>query len=162
MTNLEPIEQRLHSLLISRGERLSVAESCTGGGIASRIVALAGSSQYFEGGVVAYSNASKSALLSVPVATIERYGAVSQEVALAMADGVRGAFAATYSVVTTGVAGPTGGSPEKPIGTVWFAISTPKRNFAWQSNCGSERAEVIANATTEALSRLFEELQSEK
>ncbi len=151
----QSIVEKIHSLLISRGETLAVAESCTGGGIASRIVALAGSSQYFEGGVVSYSNSSKENLLGVLFDDIERYGAVSEEVALQMAEGARRAFGATYGVATTGIAGPAGGSDYKPVGTVWFGISTPEGSFAKMVNCGSERAEVIERAVEYALSLLL-------
>ena len=113
----------LGQMLVESGKTLSLAESCTGGNIAHFITSNAGSSDYFKGGVVAYSNEIKNRLLEVPVETLESFGAVSQEVAEAMATGAQKALKTDYSVATTGIAGPDGGSDEKPVGTVWIAVS---------------------------------------
>ena len=107
--------------LLARRMALATAESCTGGMIAAACTDLAGSSQWFERGFVSYSNASKAELLAVPAALIEADGAVSESVARAMALGALQHSQAQVSLAVTGVAGPTGGSPEKPVGTVWFA-----------------------------------------
>ena len=112
-------------MLVESGATLALAESCTGGSIAQFITANAGSSAYFKGGVVAYSNEIKIQLLNVSSEVIETYGAVSQQVAEAMAFGARNVLNTDYSVATTGIAGPDGGSVEKPVGTVWIAVAGP-------------------------------------
>ncbi|MEJ3654513.1 competence/damage-inducible protein A [Actinomycetes bacterium KLBMP 9759] len=110
--------------LLAAGATVATGESCTGGMLASRLVDRAGSSDYVAGGVVAYSNEAKTALLDVPAEMIAEHGAVSPEVAMALADGARAKFGATVGVGITGVAGPTGGSPEKPVGHVCFCVTT--------------------------------------
>jgi len=110
-------------MLAESGRNLALAESCTGGTIAQFITSNAGSSRYFKGGVVAYSNEIKHKLLGVPMDIINHFGAVSQEVAEAMALGAIKSLEADYAVATTGIAGPDGGSDEKPVGTVWIAIA---------------------------------------
>ena len=112
-------------MLVKFCHTLAVAESCTGGNIAHSITSNAGSSEYFKGGVVAYSNEIKSKLLKVPSSMIETYGAVSQQVAESMAVGAQNALNADFSIATTGIAGPDGGSTDKPIGTVWIAVAGP-------------------------------------
>lgn len=119
----EVMEAVVGRLLRQRGATLAVAESCTGGLVASRLTDVSGSSDYFESGVVAYSLAAKQALLDVPRALLEQYGAVSLPVATAMAEGVRRRGGTTFGLATTGVAGPTGGTPEKPVGLVWVALA---------------------------------------
>ncbi len=111
--------------LLAGGSTLAVAESCTGGLAAQKIVSAAGASRYFLGGVTAYSNEAKVRLLGVAKETIEKHGAVSAETALAMARGARARFLAGWAVATTGVAGPDGGTPEKPVGTVWIGVVGP-------------------------------------
>jgi nicotinamide-nucleotide amidase len=115
----------LGRMLVNLGKTLALAESCTGGNIAHFITSNAGSSAYFKGGVVAYSNEIKNRLLGVPAEMLEKFGAVSQEVAEAMALGAQKALNADYAVATTGIAGPDGGSDEKPVGTVWIAVAGP-------------------------------------
>ena len=110
-------------MLVESGKKLALAESCTGGSIAQFITSNAGSSAYFKGGVVAYSNEIKHKLLGVPAEIINQFGAVSKEVAEAMALGAIKSLEADYAVATTGIAGPDGGSEEKPVGTVWIAIA---------------------------------------
>jgi nicotinamide-nucleotide amidase len=110
-------------MLVSSGKTMATAESCTGGSIAQLITSNPGSSAYFKGGVVAYSNEIKNKLLGVPDKIIEEYGAVSQEVAELMAVGARENLGTDYAVATTGIAGPDGGSDEKPVGTVWIAVA---------------------------------------
>ena len=112
-------------MLVKSLKTLSVAESCTGGNISHFITSNAGSSAYFKGGVVAYSNEIKNSLLEVPDDIIETYGAVSQKVAEAMALGALKALKSDYSIATTGIAGPDGGTDEKPVGTVWIAVAGP-------------------------------------
>ena len=115
----------VHDLLTQRKQTLATAESCTGGAIASRFTTMAGASAYFNGGVIAYANEVKIGILGVKAEDIERYGAVSESVARQMADGARRATGSDYAIATTGIAGPTGGTKEKPIGTVWMAVATP-------------------------------------
>jgi len=115
----------LGRMLVERNCSLATAESCTGGSIAQFITSNPGSSAYFKGGVVAYSNEIKHRLLHVPVDLIDEFGAVSKQVAEKMAIGAREALQADYSVATTGIAGPDGGSAEKPVGTVWIAVAGP-------------------------------------
>ena len=120
-----PVEERLLELLPPHGLTLSTAESCTGGLVAHRITGVAGSSTYYLGGVVSYSNELKQSLLGVPAEILERYGAVSRECAHAMADGVRRLTGASVGVATTGIAGPGGATPTKPVGLVYVACATP-------------------------------------
>jgi nicotinamide-nucleotide amidase len=108
---------------LARQVRIATAESCTGGLVAGAITAVAGSSDWFECGFVTYSNAAKVRDLGVPSSSIQRFGAVSTEVAQAMAEGARRVSGATWAVAVTGIAGPAGGTPEKPVGTVCFAWS---------------------------------------
>ncbi len=128
--NEETLEAVVGHLLDERGETLAVAESCTGGLIASRLTRVPGSSAYFERGVVTYSNQAKMDLLGVPREYLEKYGAVSQPTALAMAEGVRRLAKTDYGLSVTGIAGPTGGSPEKPVGTVWIGFSCSQGTYA--------------------------------
>lgn len=112
----------LGNLLFERNLKIAVAESCTGGKIGDMITDVPGASRYFVGGVIAYSNEAKIDILSVPREIIERYGAVSEECAREMAIGVANLFQADLAIATTGIAGPTGGSKEKPVGLVYIAI----------------------------------------
>jgi nicotinamide-nucleotide amidase len=122
----ETIEQVLARQLTARGWRIGVAESCTGGLIAKRLTDVPGSSAYVEGGVVSYSNRMKTNLLGVPEALMEAHGAVSEAAAEAMAAGIRARSSAEVGVAVTGIAGPDGGTPDKPVGTVVFAVVTPE------------------------------------
>ena len=153
------VEQLVHDILCERGLKLAVAESCTGGTIASRFTAIPGASQYFMAGVVSYSNESKCDLLGVSPEDIERYGAVSESVALQMAEGVRRVAKADYAIATTGIAGPAGGSAEKPVGTVWMAIATPSGSRAVMRNSGTDRSQIINRASAYAIEMLYEELR---
>jgi nicotinamide-nucleotide amidase len=122
MTAFEPAVLALASALRARGLRIATAESCTGGLIAAACTAVAGSSDWFERGFVTYSNEAKTESLGVPAALIAAHGAVSAEVARAMAEGALAHSRAQMAVAVTGIAGPGGGSPGKPVGTVWLAI----------------------------------------
>jgi len=144
-------EERLGVLLREKGLKLAVAESCTGGLIASRVTDVAGSSDYFNAGVVSYSNEAKQRLLSVPAASIESYGAVSKEVAQEMAEGVRAAIGADIGLSVTGIAGPTGGSPEKPVGTVYIGLATGTGAFVKKFQFKGERPDIKSQTSTEAL-----------
>lgn len=124
-TDGRAIEVVVGEALTARALTIGVAESCTGGLVAGRLTDVPGSSAYVRGGVVAYSNDVKTGALTVPPSTIAEHGAVSEATALAMADGVRRAVGADIGVSVTGIAGPDGGTPEKPVGTVWFAVCGP-------------------------------------
>ena len=152
------VEELVHNILIERGQTLAVAESCTGGAIASKFTAQAGASAYFLCGVVSYSNEAKSEVLGVDMSDIAQYGAVSEQVAIAMARGVKGVSHSDFAISTTGIAGPTGGSEAKPVGTVWIGIATPDRCYAVRKNCGTDRSQIIARATAYAIAMLHEEL----
>lgn len=129
--------EALASLLLARGQLLATAESCTGGLIAASCTELAGSSAWFERGFVTYSNESKTELLGVPAALIAEHGAVSAEVAKAMASGALAHSRADIAVAVTGVAGPSGGSEAKPVGTVWLAWAERGQGGTQGGNSGS-------------------------
>lgn len=125
MSDTAALCERLAPLLLARGWMLATAESCTGGLLAGACTELAGSSQWLERGFVTYSNAAKTEMLGVPAALIAQHGAVSEPVARAMAQGALQHSAAQVAVAVTGIAGPTGGTPDKPVGTVWMAWALP-------------------------------------
>lgn len=121
----DELESVIGKLLIERNATIGTAESCTGGFVASQLTSIPGSSHYFEGSVVSYSNAVKMNVLGVSRDTLENFGAVSEQTAREMAEGARKVLNTTYAISTTGIAGPDGGTPEKPVGTVWIACATP-------------------------------------
>lgn len=153
------VEEQVHELLIERGATLALAESCTGGKIASKFTAMAGASAYLLAGVVAYANEAKTNILGIDAELIRRHGAVSEEVARQMAEGARRVAGADYALATTGIAGPTGGTAEKPVGTVWFALATPTETIALKHACGTDRGQVIDRATAYAIRLLRDKLQ---
>ena len=142
------------ALLLQKGWMMATAESCTGGLIAGACTELAGSSTWFERGFVTYSNAAKTELLGVDAALIEAHGAVSEPVARAMAEGAVARSAAQAAVAVTGVAGPTGGSPEKPVGTVWFGWSVGGQVRTERRRFEGDRAAVRAATVHYALQTL--------
>ena len=154
--DLEELALKLGRALHVRGWRLGVAESCTGGWIAKVLTDVAGSSQWFDGGVVAYSNAAKTELLGVPSETLAVHGAVSEETVRAMADGARRRFAVDLAVAVTGIAGPGGGTPDKPVGTVHFAWAAPNRVMAARRIFPGSRESVRRQTVALALERLVE------
>lgn len=127
----ETIEQKIAEKLIAKNLTIAVAESCTGGLISSRLTDISGSSQYMMQGMITYSNEAKMKLLGVKTETLEKYGAVSQETALEMAEGVRRNSGCDIGISTTGIAGPTGGTEEKPLGTLWAAVSIGDKTEAF-------------------------------
>lgn len=137
MTN-KPKESQIGTLLRQRDLKLATAESCTGGLVSDRITNVPGSSEYFLGGIVAYSYEAKVALLDVSWDTLQKYGAVSREVVHAMAKGARKVMEADIAVSISGIAGPGGGLPDKPVGTTWFGLSAPDgdwaRKFVWEGD----------------------------
>jgi PncC family amidohydrolase len=141
---LEPLELRLGALLRQKGLKLALAESCTGGLVADRITDIPGSSDYFIGGIVAYAYEAKVALLGVSWETLHTYGAVSRETVLEMARGARKALDADLAISISGIAGPGGGLPGKPVGATWFGLSAPDgewaRNFTWNADRRANKA----------------------
>jgi nicotinamide-nucleotide amidase len=153
--------ETLAQMLRDRGLHLAAAESCTGGLIAAACTSIAGSSDWFERGFVTYSNEAKTELLGVPDALIERHGAVSAEVARAMAEGALIHSQAELSVAVTGIAGPGGGTPGKPVGTVWLALA--RRGEAAQATLlqlSGSRSEVREQTVDRALQALAASLMS--
>jgi len=147
----ESLEQIVGYWLQMRNATLAVAESCTGGLLGERITSVGGSSRYFAGGVIAYSNAVKTELAGVPADMIERHGAVSREVAAALAEGIRYRCEATLGIGITGVAGPTGGTPEKPVGLVFHALASDSGTEVIERNFPGDRKRSRWFATTLAL-----------
>lgn len=145
--------RQLADLLIKNGLKLVTAESCTGGMISAACTDLAGSSNWFERGFVTYSNEAKTELLGVDGALIEAHGAVSEQVARAMAFGAIRHSIAQVSIAVTGVAEPTGGSAAKPVGTVWFGFSIRGQLYSEIQRFDGDRAAVRAQTVTHALAR---------
>ena len=146
----------LGSILAERGETLATAESCTGGNIAHEITRIAGSSVYFKGSVVAYSNEVKARVLNVSSETLSGFGAVSRETVLQMVSGVQRLLSSDCAIATSGIAGPGGGSVEKPVGTVWIAVRYGERSEAECFCFEGDREQVIARATQSALLMLIQ------
>jgi nicotinamide-nucleotide amidase len=146
------VDQQVAALLREHGWMVATAESCTGGLVAARLTELPGSSDYVAGGVVAYANAAKVAMADVPAELIERHGAVSVEVAEALADGARARFGADVGIGITGVAGPGGGTPEKPVGFVCFSVAGPSgARLTRSATLPGGRADVRDRSTTVAM-----------
>ncbi|HMQ67426.1 MAG TPA: competence/damage-inducible protein A [Ignavibacteria bacterium] len=156
--NEDDLETVTGRILKERKKTLSVAESCTGGKISSRIVSVPGSSEYYTGGVCVYSNIEKIKLLNIREETLSKYGAVSEETAIEMAEGVREIMKTDYSLSTTGIAGPAGGSEKKPVGLVWIGFSSSEKTFAMSFLFGEERQRNIERASQRALEILRREL----
>lgn len=148
------VQEVVAALLKERGATLAAAESCTGGRIASKFTAMAGASDYFLCGVVAYGNASKTGILGVDASAIEEHGVVSREVAEQMALGARRISGSDFAVSTTGIAGPSGGTPEIPVGTVWMAVSTPEGIFSRKMIYGKLREQNMERASASAINLL--------
>jgi len=145
------LEKTIGDHLRNKGWTLSIAESCTGGLISDRITDVSGSSDYFEGGMVTYSNKSKAKHLRIPLEYIKRYGAVSPQVAKKMAQGVRKAFNTTFGLSTTGVAGPTGGTKRSPVGRVFIGIASGRRTWVKKLDLKGSRREIKEKANEKAL-----------
>lgn len=148
---LYPLAQQLGQALLARGWRLATAESCTGGGIGAAITAVPGSSAWFDGGLITYSNRAKQALLGVEAATLVAVGAVSEAVVAQMAAGALQHCDADLAVAVSGIAGPDGGSADKPVGTVWIAwaqrdATVITRRFVFAGDRHSVRQQTVAQA----------------
>ena len=160
-SELEGLAAELGACLLARGEWLVTAESCTGGWVAQAVTAIAGSSAWFDRGFVTYSNAAKSDMLGVTSSTLERHGAVSEATARAMAQGAIEHSRGDWAVAITGIAGPSGGSPDKPVGMVCFAWAGRDHGCEAQTRYfPGGRAEVRAAAVHHALLGLLSRLQN--
>ena len=154
----QPIERTIFDLLINKGMTFASAESCTGGNIAHVITLIPGSSEVFKGTAVTYATPMKTKVLGVPAEVIEKHGVVSQEVVERMATGVRDLMEADFGVATTGVAGPSGGTEETPVGTVWIGVASSKGVVSKCFNFGKDRENVINRATIMAYEMLRQQL----
>lgn len=150
----DKLEGIVGAMLKEKNQTLSTAESCTGGYIGHLITGISGSSDYFQGSIVSYSNRAKMELLDVDEKDLEQYGAVSEAVAIQMAQGAKKKFHTGYSIATTGIAGPTGGTPGKPVGTTWIAVSTPNGTFAKKYLFGNHRQRNIRKTALAGLNML--------
>ena len=152
-------EEELGNLLKSKKLSLSTAESCTGGGVAAAITSVAGSSEYFMGGIVAYSNDVKVSLLHVSSETLEKYGAVSRETVMEMAAGAMNTLKTDCAIATSGIAGPRGGSLEKPVGTIWIAVAYKNEIVTVMQTGDNGRVKNVQNAIQNAMDLLIEILK---
>ena len=159
MSEISELAAQVGSALKDRGLLLATAESCTGGGVAQAITDIAGSSEWYDGGFVAYSNAAKSEMLDVPAAQIALHGAVSEEIAAAMAAGALANSNADVAIATTGIAGPGGAVPGKPVGTVCIACVAGKREFTDRLQLAGDRQAVRQQTVSRVLRELLRFLQ---
>ena len=155
----DSLERQVGRLLHARGLKLALAESCTGGLLSSRITDVPGSSEYFLGGVVAYAYEAKVALLNVSWDTLNTKGAVSRETVLEMARGIRNALKSDIAISVSGIAGPGGGTPEKPVGTTWIGFVTEREEWARLFRFSGDREANKLSATEAALKLLLDYLQ---
>ena len=156
------LAKAIKEALIERGEMMATAESLTGGLVASHIVDIPGSSAILAGGIVAYQNEIKEALLGVPHQVLEEKGAVSAETVKAMAEGARKKFGCEWAIATSGIAGPTGAEPGKPVGTVWIAVANSLQNEAFCKIFEGNRTEVRQKSVYSVLSKLLFLLNNQK
>jgi len=150
----EKIEFSVFNLLKEKGKTMSTAESCTGGNISALITSISGSSEVFKGTVVSYSNEIKETVLGVKLETLDKYGAVSQQVVEEMLKGVLGLMQTDYAIAVSGIAGPTGGTEEKPVGTTWIAVGSKDKIISEKHLFGEERSRNIRRASVTALNIL--------
>jgi len=148
------LEEVIKNIFTQKNKTLATAESCTGGNIANLLTSISGSSAYFKGGIVAYSNEIKNKILGVNNDTLNKFGAVSKQVVEEMAKGAIEKFNSDYSIAVSGIAGPTGGTPEKPVGTTWIAIANKTSVNAYEFRFGEHRGRNVTRATLTALNLL--------
>ena len=153
-------ETKIVRLLVERKQTLALAESCTGGYIAHRVTNVSGASAVFSAGIVTYSNEAKQRFLGVRAETLARHGAVSEPVAREMAEGARRASQTDYAISVTGIAGPGGGTAEKPVGTVFIALASPGETRAWKRFNPGERMAFKQATSEQALGELLALLES--
>ena len=151
--------ERLVSLLTARQMTCATAESCTGGGIGAAITSISGASAVYKGGIISYANEAKENLLGVKSEILAQHGAVSPETAAQMAQGARQRLKVDLAVSVTGVAGPTGGTPEKPVGLVWFGIASARGTFTEKHIFAGDRAAIRAATAEQAMELLIKELE---
>jgi nicotinamide-nucleotide amidase len=156
----DTLEEIVGKMLSEKGYTIATAESCTGGNIAKTITSVPGASKYFLGSIVAYANNIKHKFLNVQLETIEDKGAVSKDVVIQMAEGVKEGFNADFGVATSGVAGPSGGTKDKPVGTVWIALASPNQTMAAKFNFGKHRERTVIRSTVEALNMIRKEINN--
>lgn len=154
------IEESLHAYLIERKKTLSIAESCTGGALSYRLTKLPGASLYFLGSIVAYSNAMKRDLLGISKRLLDKKGAVSSEVAVAMCEGIQKITGSDCAMSVTGIAGPTGGTKDKPVGTVWGALMIDRSFHVWKMQFSGGRLKIIEKSVDALLEELFLKLKA--
>ena len=157
----DSIELSIGKALMAKNQTIAIAESCTGGLIASRFTANAGASAYFKGGLVTYATASKESLLDIDISFIEKYGVVSEEVALAMAKNVKLKFKSDVSISVTGVAGPTKGDSKRDVGTVYIGLVRPSNEKVYEYQFGNQREKVTKKAVNKVMELLLSALQKE-
>ena len=157
----DTLQNCIGKLLKQHGKTISTAESCTGGLVASMITSVAGSSEYYFGSVVSYANSVKQEVLGVPAGIIQEFGAVSSECVGAMAEGVRKLTGTDFSVATSGIAGPGGGSTEKPVGLVWIGVSSQSGTQTYKLTFNSDRKRNIERFASSALYKIFKKLEKE-
>lgn len=150
------LSREINDLMWQQGATLSTAESCTAGNVAAAITSIPGSSQFYKGGVVGYSNEVKVNLLHVNPETLETYGAVSEETIVEMVKGVMDSLKTDYAVATSGVAGPGGGTPEKPVGTIWIAAGNADKIITQKLEGDEGRELNVSHATHSVLQLLYE------
>ena len=155
---MQPIIRQIHKFLIKNKKTVAVAESCTGGLLSFMLTSISGSSMYFILGVVAYSNRTKTHLLSVPATLINRRGAVSKEVALQLSRNVRELAGTDFGIGITGIAGPSGATVEKPVGTVYVSIDTPRRTICKKFKFNGSRKNIQTSAALKALALLKKQI----
>lgn len=154
-------EEAIQKWMVEHKKTLALAESITGGQIAARLTAISGSSQYFLGSLVVYSNELKQKVLHVSEQTLKKHGPISREVVKEMVENLIALTRADYGIAITGIAGPTGGTAEKPIGTIWAAIiETGKTPEIWKFNLSGTRAQIIQGAVDQVLSALHRKINS--
>jgi len=149
---------KIVAILKKKNKFLSVAESCTGGAIAKIISDVSGCSACFKGGIIAYSNDIKCRLLGVSEKTLDKFGAVSEETAMEMAKNSAKIFKTDFAIASTGIAGPTGGSKEKPVGTVWLALATPEKIITEKNIFSGDRLKIREQTVLRALHLLLNEI----
>ncbi len=158
--NVADLTKTLAAILLSRNWTVSLAESCTGGLVCATLTELAGSSEWFERGYITYSNEAKTECLGVPSQLIESHGAISEQVAKAMAEGARINSGSNVAISITGIAGPSGGSAEKPVGTVCFGWATESQTLTKTMHFEGNRQTIRQQATEFALAELIALLRS--
>lgn len=150
------LEEKIGTLLNQYNLKIAVAESCTGGLVCDRITNVPGSSNYFMGGIVSYSNEVKVALLGVTQNTLDLFGAVSKETVMEMAKGVRIRLYCDIGLAVSGIAGPGGGTIDKPVGFIWIGLNTAEKDFTWQHTWGGNRVTIKSKTSQAALMHLYE------